>query len=133
MDGLNINGIVQGLLSNPEMMQSIMSLVGNLNDETLNSVTEGKHGEEKEQKAGEGFDLSSIISLIGNKEADNKAKGGSNGNNHPNHPCPADRKALLLALKPFLGSDRRDKIDFILNILSLLDVAESLGFTNLKL
>lgn len=139
MDGLNINGIVQGLLENPQMMQSIMGLLGNLNndptpknngeqninknnDQNRENNSEQSNSTEKSQN-----DLSAVISLLSNsssKKEDDKTNG---------HPCPSDRKALLLALKPFLGKERRDKVDFILNILSLLDVAESLGFTNFKI
>ena len=35
------------------------------------------------------------------------------------------RRALLCALKPFFSEKRRDKIDFILKVLALLDAADS--------
>ncbi len=135
MDGLNINGMVQGLLENPQMMQSIMGLLGNLkesppsaekNVSDTEDVKEQNNSSENSER-----DMSSLLSLLGNTSSNKE--NSKEGRETNNRPCPSDRKALLLALKPFLGKERRDKIDFILNVLSLLDVAESLGFTNFKI
>ena len=126
MDGLNINGMIQGILDNPQMMQSLMGLIGNLktNIPDMNqadTTTDTDTTQKKEE------DITSVISQLKENREDKQFRSSSHS------PCASDRKALLLALRPFMGKDRQDKIDFILNILSLLDVAESLGFTNLKI
>lgn len=126
--------MLQGLLENPQMMQSIMGMLGNLklpnqDSEESNATNEAP----KQSSSKDNNDNEAIPSFLSYAENSQSEKQHRNSNINDLHPCQADRKKLLLALKPFMGKERRDKIDFILNILSLLDVAQSLGFTNFKI
>lgn len=42
-------------------------------------------------------------------------------------PCHNDRIQLLRSLRPFLPEEKRDKIDFLIQLLGLLNAAEQLG------
>lgn len=49
----------------------------------------------------------------------------------PSPPCHNDRVQLLRAVRPFLPEDKREKIDFIVQLLGLLHTAEEMGLRKL--
>lgn len=52
---------------------------------------------------------------------------------HPSehHVGHSERIALLRSLRPFLPSDKQEKIDFVIKLLGLLDAAERMGLGKL--
>lgn len=46
-------------------------------------------------------------------------------------PCHKDRVQLLKSVRPFLPDDKREKIDFLVQLLELLYSAEQMGFRKL--
>ena len=45
------------------------------------------------------------------------------------HKAREDERRLLMALRPYLNETRKEKIDFVLKILQLLELAGTLGLT----
>lgn len=125
MDGANINGLLSGLLQNPQMLNGIFSLVSNMKNTMPPQQDEEKTEDTSEEKLEE---QAAPAGLFGDlfSGSRNNMQSGCTGTTER-------RKNLLIALKPFMCRERCEKIDFILNVLTLLDMAQELGITNLKL
>ena len=124
MDGSNISGLISGLLQNPSMLDGVLGLLTNMTSNSRDNSDQPENTENNDTKAenapSDAQNAFSMLSGIANSEKTQK------------DDSPARRKALLLALKPFLCKERCEKIDFILNVLTLLDMAQGLGITNIK-
>ncbi|NLL45443.1 MAG: hypothetical protein GX250_01365 [Clostridiales bacterium] len=105
------------LLKSPESMEQIMklarSLSGNNSDEQKSEAEQGGHGntQQNPQPPDFGGIDPRLMGLFG---AALKEYGS-----------PSDKYALISALKPYLKSDRREKIDKALQIAKLAKVAKT--------
>ena len=106
--GLDLSKILKMVTDNPAMLQTALSFAGKLKDNMgqapqNNTVIESPKG-----------DTGTVLPVMKEKEnAGNKTR--------------EDERRLLLALRPYLNETRQDKIDFVLKILQLLELAGSLG------
>ena len=117
MSSPDFSSLISGILSNPEMLSGIMNAVsalGSLSPKAPENDAAPQNESHVDAPQGQ-LPFESKINA-----QPTAAKSGSSG----------DRRALLHALKPFLGEKRGEKIDFILKVLALLDAAE--GFNKFK-
>ena len=103
-NGLDLGKILKMVTDNPAMLQTALSFAGKLKDSAGSAEPPPK---EKSQEA---------IPALGLPP-----KNGSHQREQ--------EKQLLMALRPYLNETRQDKIDFVLKILQLLELAGTLGFT----
>ncbi len=116
MNGSNdIGDMISKLTENPEMMKTLMGIAGKLKDSSdgqdVRDYTE-KSPQRHEHKDDNG---------CGNDKNDachTKNKKGDDAEN---------LIRLLLALKPYVGHERCDKIDGIIKILKLVQLSEKTG------
>ena len=108
MNSPDISTLLSGVLSNPEMLSKIMGVASTLSS---SGILEGNSDNKTENQKAEEVHAEHVPEHI--------QKSGKNSED------AEKRRALLYALKPFLGEKRREKIDFILKVLALLDAAES--------
>ena len=104
-NGLDFSKILKMVTENPAMLQTAMSFAGKLKDNI---------GPSPAQNVPEPETVQSSVSNLPVKTESSARE---------------DERRLLLALRPYLGKTRQDKIDFILKILQLLELAGSLGLT----
>ncbi len=95
----DLSGILSKVMSNPQAMGMLSSLLGNMQSEKKE-----KHEEEKREETHEERLL--------------PPKPGRNSQNE-------NRKQLLLALKPFLSPERRQALDRILMISEALSLLQT--------
>lgn len=101
--GLDIGSMLNSVLENPEAMKRVAQLAGSIMGDG------GTGGPAKEEPS----DHKPAPPESGEKKGD----GGGSDN----------RAALLRALKPYLNAERRKKVDSLLQILKLLQLAEASG------
>ena len=120
MNGANdIGDMISKLTENPEMMKTLMGIAGKLKDSS---------GEQNSYNRIE----------VSPRECEQKAQGDSCGHENKDFCCNKPRKGddaenlirLLLALKPYVGADRCEKIDNIIKILKLIQLSEKTGLFN---
>ena len=142
MNSPDFSSLISGILSNPEMLSGIMNAVSALGSSPLGSILQGPKGTSLPNNTqSEGSDGESYTAS--DAEHPPAAQSFSQPPTQKNEDSPPkdfpalhsrqssqDRRALLYALKPFLGEKRGEKIDFILKVLALLDAAE--GFNKFK-
>ena len=116
MNGSNdIGDMISKLTENPEMMKTLMGIAGKLKDSSggqeNHNYTEKSH-QKHEYKEDDDCKIE--------KEATchTKNKKGDDAEN---------LIRLLLALKPYVGDDRCDKIDGIIKILKFVQLSEKTG------
>ena len=96
----NISEKLSAILSDPEGMEKIKKMAENLLGES--------QAKEKEPLEEMGLDMASLTRVIGLLKNNNKEN---------------ERVKLLLALKPHLSPEKREKVDTAVKILKLLDMA----------
>ena len=101
-NGLDLSKIIKMVTENPAMLQTAMSFAGKLKENTASEPTKDIESP-PEPKA-----------LPVRKEKDSERE---------------NERRLLLALRPYLSEARQDKIDFVLKILQLLELAGNLGLS----
>lgn len=130
----DLSSIISGVLSNPEMLSGIMNAVSALGSSGIGSILQNtpKSNNDPPPTDSSRADRpaeppqSSVLEAFAHRGSD--AEGGISSKDLPPSPLgnsSKERRALLYALKPFLGEKRGEKIDFILKVLALLDTAES--------
>ncbi len=119
-DSGDISGIISKLTENPEMMKSLMGIAGNLmnsnNDNGGKSETAEKYENNRSAPRDKGYDRKEERHYEDIQQ--NHRKRGDDAEN---------LIRLLLALKPYVGPDRCDKIDSIIKILKLVQLSEKTG------
>ena len=105
--GLDLGKILKMVTDNPAMLQTALSFAGKLKDSTVGAVGADTQAKERSQEAPTPTVLP-VKTEINHREQE---------------------KQLLTALRPYLNETRQDKIDFVLKILQLLELAGTLGFT----
>ncbi len=146
----DLSGMIGGILSNPEALKGLMSMAAGLKNTGIFDGL-GTISLEKKQMQEEEY------SPDGKTYTENKKDEGRGGYQHEPHegagtqsedgqttnrsapplfalpqPKKADgegdrRRDLLLALRPYLCKERRERLDGILKILGLLEMAKQLG------
>ena len=99
-NGFDLSKIIKMVTENPAMLQTAMSFAGKLKE---NAVVEPPQ---------EAPEIEKSATLPVHKEKDSTRE---------------DERRLLLALRPYLSEARQEKIDFVLKILQLLELAGNLG------
>lgn len=103
-NGLDLGKILKMVTDNPAMLQTALSFAGKLKDSTSGTEAPGQKAPKEDEKP---------LTLP------------PKSNTHQRE----QEKQLLLALRPYLNETRQEKIDFVLKILQLLELAGTLGFT----
>lgn len=127
----NLNAILSNLMQNPDSINKILnsfsqndnppqnenpdfsSLLNNLNPDLLGSLFSSMGGGETPSQ--NGFDPSMLFNMMGNM--------GSQDNT----------TRLLIALKPFVSTERQNGIDNLCKILKYVNMAKLFGFDITKL
>ena len=113
---------LDAILSNPEMMTQIKRLADTMTGSKPNegeaapSAKESGAQEETESGADMKEAVSAIAALAAGDRRGMRGKGGARKN-------MAHSKALLLALKPYLDEKRCEKIDKLLKMMQLAEMA----------
>ena len=136
MNSPDFSSIISGILSKPEMLSGIINAVSTISSSLPSAPapeSEKPHKKDDQLKnevapaeeIAEAIPSAAMLgSLFAPSNADSEPqKDKRNGDSI--HHMPDNRRALLYALKPYLGDKRQDKIDFILKVLTLLEAAES--------
>ena len=139
------------LTENPEFMQKALSIasslassgvLSNLNPSGANQQSFTPPGNAYSQGVGSS-DKAPDISALLSSAFGQSAAGAADGQNH-NHaqhsekPEDGDRQKtsraghaerirLLEAMRPFVPDDRKDKLDFIIRLIGLIQIADKLG------
>ncbi len=104
-NGLDLGKILKMVTDNPAMLQTALSFAGKLKDSAG-----GGSGAIKPEALS---DTPTPLALPPKASVNQRDQ----------------EKQLLIALRPYLNETRQDKIDFVLKILQLLELAGNLGFT----
>ncbi len=116
MNGSNeIGDIVSKLAENPEMMKTLMGIAGKLKN-SAEEHEKNDYGEKNPQK-------------LECKEKE-QCEDADRGVHHRKNRKGDDAEnliRLLLALKPYVGTERCDKIDGIIKILKFVQLSEKTG------
>lgn len=121
---MDLSGAFAKLLENPEALKSALGIASALKDsgalEGLSKATgeEYKGGESayNEENSHEKTQRAPFVP----SEERSSAPVGDDGKR---------RKQLLMALRPYMNTERQEKIDTMLRILQLLELASKLGFS----
>lgn len=110
MDNVNVSEIMSKVMSNPALMNS------------LKATAETLFGAEP-QNADE-----VVVQEKSDKKEDNEANKPEiqekNNDSDEKHIENEQRMQLLLALKPYMDDNRREKIDYMLKIMKLFQITE---------
>lgn len=144
----DLSGVLGKLLENPEALKSAMAIASNLKKSgfldglTASESGTGEKNNEKSGSEGQMVDRQLPPVLSGEyrnnenayteqKDAgDRFSKRSSDGGRRQSES--AHRKQLLMALRPYMSRERQERIDMILKILRLLELADQLGTMNLE-
>lgn len=135
--------LLSSLASNPDLLKNAMQMASALASSGALDGLLGKRGEQDTPVSQSGKDFSSLLSGIGQGKREDQPKNASTDRTHPpspeprppmkrpEPPCHNDRIQLLRAVRPFLPEEKREKIDFLVQLLGLLHTAEELGLRKL--
>ncbi|MBR5322998.1 MAG: hypothetical protein IKU48_05580 [Clostridia bacterium] len=110
----DIGEMIGKLTENPEMMKTLMGIAGKLKDSAGGQETRGydETSFQKPEHKDEG---------CGNEKGEIGCRKNKKGDDAEN------LIRLLVALKPYVGADRCEKIDSIIKILKLVQLSEKTG------
>ncbi|MBE6639156.1 MAG: hypothetical protein E7616_06850 [Ruminococcaceae bacterium] len=111
--GLDLGKILKMVTENPAMLQTALSFAGKLKDNMGGAENTPK--DSATSNISPPASASPSLPVIGKQDSDNRAR--------------EDERRLLMALRPYLNETRREKIDFVLKILQLLELAGNLGLS----
>ena len=144
--------LLSSLASNPDLLKNAMQMASALASSGALDGLFGKGSDENREAPSapprpmENSDFSTLLSGLTGGKAPEPPKAEpqeafarpQKENREPPHPakrptppCHNDRIRLLQAVRPFLPEDKREKIDFIVQLLGLLHTAEELGLRKL--
>ena len=143
--------LLSSLASNPDLLKNAMQMASALASSGVLDGFLGKGGGEGSRQSpspsGTGDFSTLLAGLSGNNPPPHQSDTGhpspqpsrspkpsdeaSPPRKRPNPPCHNDRVQLLKSLRPFLPEDKREKIDFLVQLLGLLHTAEELGLRKL--
>lgn len=113
------SSILNGILSNPEMMAMISSMAGKLKSENAPAESEAAEASETAATATSAPErLPEAISALAPLLSGEGVKHSKRDN---------DRACLLRALKPYLSPGRSEAIDYIIKFSSIADLLKNLS------
>lgn len=112
------SSILNGILSNPEMMAMISSMAGKLKSENAPAESEAAEASEAAAPASAPERLPEAISALAPLLSGEGVKHSKRDN---------DRACLLRALKPYLSPGRSEAIDYIIKFSSIADLLKNLS------
>ena len=112
------SSILNGILSNPEMMAMISSMAGKLKSENAPAESEVAEASEAATPASAPERLPEAISALAPLLSGEGIKHSKRDN---------DRACLLRALKPYLSPGRSEAIDYIIKFSSIADLLKNLS------
>ncbi len=107
----NMNDMLNSVLGDPESLRQIQELADMLKDETGDSSQDKKADVASENDSSDGFDPAMLMSIMGAVSA----AGGDDKN-----------RSLILALKPYLSSERQARADKAVKFLKMYSVFNEL-------
>lgn len=107
----NMNDMLNSVLGDPESLRQIQELADMLKDETGDSSQDKKADVASENDSSDGFDPAMLMSIMGAVSA----AGGDDKN-----------RSLILALKPYLSSERQARADKAVKFLKMYAVFNEL-------
>ena len=107
----NMNDMLSSVLGDPESLRQIQELADMLKDETGDSSQDNKTDTGSESGRSDGFDPAMLMSIMGAVSA----AGGDDKN-----------RSLILALKPYLSSERQARADKAVKFLKMYAVFNEL-------
>lgn len=107
----NMNDMLNSVLGDPESLRQIQELADMLKDETGDSSQDKKADVASENGSSDGFDPAMLMSIMGAVSA----AGGNDKN-----------RSLILALKPYLSSERQARADKAVKFLKMYAVFNEL-------
>ena len=133
--------LLSSLASNPDLLKNAMQMASAL---ASSGALDGLFGKGADGAAPtSGKDFSSLLSGMGQGKGEESQKPAPADHfrppspeprppmKRPEPPCHNDRIQLLRAVRPFLPEEKREKIDFLVQLLGLLHTAEELGLRKL--
>ena len=108
---LDLGAVIGALSRNPEALSALGSIMGSLNKKP-SSPEKGS------------FDASGLLSLLGGGKTEEKPTESVGKNPFGSKEDIKNRIALLNAIKPFLGNERREKLELIIKLLKLSELGE---------
>ena len=112
------SSILNGILSNPEMMAMISSMAGKLKGENAPAESEAAEASEAATATSAPERLPEAISALAPLLSGEGVKHSKRDN---------DRACLLRALKPYLSPGRSEAIDYIIKFSSIADLLKNLS------
>lgn len=107
----NMNDMLNSVLGDPESLRQIQELADMLKDETGDSSQDKNDDTASENDSSDGFDPAMLMSIMGAVSA----AGGDDKN-----------RSLILALKPYLSSERQARADKAVKFLKMYAVFNEL-------
>lgn len=107
----NMNDMLSSVLGDPESLRQIQELADMLKDETGDSSQDNSTDAGSESASSDGFDPAMLMSIMGAVSA----AGGDDKN-----------RSLILALKPYLSSERQARADKAVKFLKMYAVFNEL-------
>lgn len=107
----NMNDMLSSVLGDPESLRQIQELADMLKDETGDSSQDKNADTASENDSSDGFDPAMLMSIMGAVSA----AGGDDKN-----------RSLILALKPYLSSERQARADKAVKFLKMYAVFNEL-------
>ncbi len=107
----NMNDMLSSVLGDPESLRQIQELADMLKDETRDSSQDNNTDAGSESANSDGFDPAMLMSIMGAVSA----AGGDDKN-----------RSLILALKPYLSSERQARADKAVKFLKMYAVFNEL-------
>lgn len=107
----NMNDMLNSVLGDPESLRQIQELADMLKDETGDSSQDKNSDTASENDSSDGFDPAMLMSIMGAVSA----AGGDDKN-----------RSLILALKPYLSSERQARADKAVKFLKMYAVFNEL-------
>lgn len=133
----DLSGIIGKLTENPEMMKSLMGIAGKLmngdngggdsknlrtdSTENIYRSPDAKQNRSQRQDCEKESTDNTVGCSCPEKDCEDCSKKGGRGNDAEN------LIRLLIALKPYVGKERCEKIDGIVKILKLVQLSEKTG------
>ena len=106
----DLSGVLGKLLENPDTLKSAMEIAAKLKSAGVADALKTQSGESY-GRSEEAYSEEKKSAPPAVAEADERAK----------------RRQLLGALRPYMSRERQDRIDTVLKVLQLLELAEQLG------
>ena len=140
-------GILKVLTENPELMQKAMSIASSLASSgalsglgLLGNDQSNQPKQNASSQAPNVGDLSAIFGALGANTSQNAQKpipiqetknDQEKENGHEHKTSHRDRIKLLEAMRPFVPVEKREKLEFVIRLLGLIQVADQLGIKNM--